>query len=304
MINIAVIVNPASGKGSGSKFLKTLEDTPIPSNIKLTKYITEYRTQATEFASEIANHFDRIIIAGGDGTINEFLNGYNSDLRIPIGLIPIGSGNDFAITFSGDHSSIIKNIDYFLQSDLKYRQVDVGNVVIRESNGKIIEKKFINSLGIGFDARVAYLNQTNKFFSGSMSYIFAILRAFMKMTQIGFEVKIDGKYVFSKNALFCSIGNGECVGGGLYLTSGARIDDGFLDLSIVQLDSRLKLLILLPKASANNLIGVKELKQWKFKNLEIDLETPYYTHVDGEMLSAISKNVKVNVLKNSLKIII
>ena len=303
MIRIAIIINPESGKGTGSKLLKALKDIAIPSNINLTKFITEYRTHATEFASKITNYFDRVIIAGGDGTFNEFINGYNLDFRIPIGIMPIGSGNDFAISLFGNQNTFKKNITSFFKEDIEVREVDVGHVLLSEVDGNVIKKRFINSLGIGFDARVAYLNQTNKFLSGSMSYIFAILRAFINMSQIGFKVKIDGKDTFSKNALFCSIGNGECAGGGLYLTSGAQIDDGLLDLSIVQLDSRLKLLNLLPKASNNDLRDVKELEQWKFENLEIELETPYYTHVDGEMLSASSKNVKVSILKDTLSII-
>ena len=117
------------------------------------------------------------------------------------------------------------------------------------------------------------------------------------------KININGKYL-NKSALFCSIGNGESVGGGLYLMPGAVISDGILDLSIVDLRSRLKLIRLLPKAMNNRLIGVDELEQYRFKELEIELQTPYYAHVDGEIVSSETKKVYVQVLSKVLNFMV
>ncbi len=303
MINAAIIINPKSGKGRGLKFIEELKSFNIPSKANLSIFITEYPLHATEISKNISKEFDRIIIAGGDGTLNEFINGFDLDSEAVIGLLPIGSGNDFSISLNKGKGDVQNYLEYLLSDNINTLKIDLGAMKLIESGGKIVERRFINSLGIGFDARVAYLNQTNKILSGSMSYIVAIIRAFLKFNLIDFRLTLDGRS-FYKTALFCSIGNGESVGAGLYLMPGARINDGFLDLSVVILKSRLRLIKLLPMAMKNRLKGLSELEQMRFKELEIELQTPYYAHVDGEIVSASSKRIEVMVLAKVVKFII
>jgi len=303
MINVAIIINPKSGKGRGLKFINELKTYKIPSTVKLSIFITEYPLHAINISKNISKVFDRIIIAGGDGTLNEFINGFDLDSNVLLGLLPIGSGNDFSLSLNKSTSDIVNYLNYYLSDDVDSMMIDIGEMKLVEAGGKTHKRRFINSLGIGFDARVAYLNQTNKILSGSMSYYVAIFRAFLSFSSIGFNLKLDGKS-FNKTALFCSIGNGESVGAGLYLMPGARINDGLLDLSIVNLKSRLKLIKLLPKAMKNQLKELPELEQMKFQELDIELQTPYYTHVDGEVVSASSKAIKVKVLKESIRFMI
>ncbi len=304
MITAAIIINPISGKGSGKKFIEKLKNVKIPDSVNLSIFITEYPCHATSIAQNLINDdFDRVIIAGGDGTLNEFINGYNAISEVLLGLLPIGSGNDFALSLFDDHVNIDEYFSTFLSNDYKIVKTDFGKLKLTEEDGNLIHKRFINSLGIGFDARVAYLNQNNKILSGSLSYIISILRTFVRFNSINFKITI-GDNIINRNALFCSIGNGESVGAGLYLMPGAKINDGYLDLSIVSLNSRIKLLKLLPKAMKNSVKGIPELEQIKFKELEIVLETPYYTHVDGEIVSSKTKRVEVSVLHNYLNFII
>lgn len=300
MINIAIIINPISGKGRGDKFIKELKYFNIPSTVNFATFITEYPLHAIEISKNISKEFDRILIAGGDGTLNEFINGFDIDSETVLGLLPIGSGNDFSISLNRGKHNVKNYLEYFLSDNPNTLMIDIGSLRLVESGGKIIERRFINSLGIGFDARVAYLNQTNKILSGSMSYIVAIIRAFIKFNLIDFNINVDGKS-FDKTALFCSIGNGESVGAGLYLMPGARITDGLLDLSIVNLKSRLRLINLLPKAMKNQLKELPELEQMKFKKLDIELQTPYYSHVDGEVVSGSSQRIQVKVLTKAIK---
>ena len=303
MIKAAIIINPKSGKGSGAKFIERLKTSKIPNGANLTVYITEYPKHAISIVQNISDEFDRIIIAGGDGTLNEFLNGFDVNSNTIIGLLPIGSGNDFALALYKNKVDIDKYLISFLSDNHKVVNTDFGEVKLTESDGNVIEKRFINSLGIGFDARVAYLNQTNKILSGSLSYLVSILRTFVKFNSINFNITINDKEL-SRNALFCSIGNGESVGAGLYLMPGAKINDGLLDISIVSLKSRIKLLKLLPKAMKNSIKGIPELEQLRFKELEIELETPYYSHVDGEIVSDKSKRLEISISKKSLSFMI
>ena len=241
MINAAIIVNPISGKGRGEKLLHSLRKYVNPPSVNLEIIKTDFPLHATIIAKDLSNKYDRIIIAGGDGTLNEFINGFDLKSNALLGLLPIGSGNDFALSLNKGKYELNLFLEQFFEKDPKILEVDIGSIELYKVNGNIIKKRFINSLGIGFDAKVAYLNQSNKILSGSLSYITAIIRAFLKFNLIDFKININGKYL-NKSALFCSIGNGESVGGGLYLMPGAVISDGILDLSIVDLRSRLKLI--------------------------------------------------------------
>ena len=303
MINAAIIINPTAGKGRGLKLIEELKNFKIPSAVNLSIFITEYPLHATEISKNISRNFDRIIIAGGDGTLNEFTNGFDLENEVLLGLLPIGSGNDFSLSLNKEPADIPNYLKYFLTDNPDTLKIDLGALELIDAEGKIHKRWFINSLGIGFDARVAYLNQTNKILSGSMSYYVAIFRAFLRFNSIDFHLNLDGKS-FNKTALFCSIGNGESVGAGLYLMPGARISDGLLDLSIVNLKSRLKLIKLLPKAIKNQLRELPELEQMRFHELEIELQTPYYTHVDGEIVSSSCKKVKVKVLDKAIRFMI
>ena len=303
MINAAIIINPTAGKGRGLKLIEELKNFKIPSTVNLSIFITDYPLHATEISKNISRSFDRIIIAGGDGTLNEFTNGFDLENEVLLGLLPIGSGNDFSLSLNKEPADIPNYLKYFLTDNPDTLKIDLGALELIDAGGKIHKRRFINSLGIGFDARVAYLNQTNKILSGSMSYYVAIFRAFLRFNSIDFHLNLDGKS-FNKTALFCSIGNGESVGAGLYLMPGARISDGLLDLSIVNLKSRLKLIKLLPKAIKNQLRELPELEQMRFHELEIELQTPYYTHVDGEIVSSSCKKVKVKVLDKAIRFMI
>jgi len=303
MINAAIIINPTAGKGRGLKLIEELKNFKIPSTVNLSIFITDYPLHATEISKNISRSFDRIIIAGGDGTLNEFTNGFDLENEVLLGLLPIGSGNDFSLSLNKEPADIPNYLKYFLTDNPDTLKIDLGALELIDAEGKIHKRRFINSLGIGFDARVAYLNQTNKILSGSMSYYVAIFRAFLRFNSIDFHLNLDGKS-FNKTALFCSIGNGESVGAGLYLMPGARISDGLLDLSIVNLKSRLKLIKLLPKAIKNQLRELPELEQMRFHELEIELQTPYYTHVDGEIVSSSCKKVKVKVLDKAIRFMI
>ena len=160
--------------------------------------------------------------------------------------------------------------------------------------GNNFNKRMINSFGVGFDAKVAYYNQHEKTFSGTMSYIYSILKALFEFSKINVTATLNGKSI-TNNALFCAVGNGKTIGGGLYLMPQAIIDDDLLNLSIVSIKSRFKLLQLFPKALTNKLSGRKELSEHTFTNLDLELKDPFYAHIDGEIISDNAKYINVKL---------
>jgi len=297
LMKIAVIVNPESGKGNGRKFLEKLNSLHV-NDPRIEFFLTERPLHAIELAQKVSN-YERIIICGGDGTLHEVINGLELNYSPILGLIPIGSGNDFSLSFHKSKMDNISLFNYYLSEDPKIRKIDFGNVQVYEENGKKYNKRLINSFGVGFDAKVAYFNQNNKIFSGTLSYIVAILKSLFEFTKIDFVANYD-KNIISGNALFCAVGNGRSIGGGLYLMPNAKIDDNILNLSVVSINSRIKLLALLPKAMSNLLTNRMELKQYSFSKLELKLETPFFSHIDGEIITDKAKSIKINLADKKL----
>lgn len=296
-----IIVNPVAGKGKLINLIKNLEVYCKENQSHCQFRYTNAPGHATELASTIDNNVSHLIICGGDGTINEVING----LKLPdapiLGILPIGSGNDFAKELK--LSKLGKNLFNKLFNYTTIITSNVGHVSIKNVNHSQITKYFINSCGIGFDAHVAYLNQSHKTLSGLFSYILSIFRAITKLKPLLFDISCENLVEKNIKKILISIGNGKTAGGGLYLTPNAKIDDDKLDITLLDVIPRLKLILKLPLAIFNRLESQKNVQFFRFDRAEIFLHTPYYIHCDGELLSKDAKEISIRVFEKKLKFI-
>ncbi len=298
-----LVLNPASGKGRGGRILKSVENFIKENHLDCNIFTTNFRGHATEIIENEASNYQKIVVAGGDGTLNEVVNGIDIAADKYIGLLPIGSGNDFAKALNLP-KSLENNLNLVFSNNPKYVMSDIGSInIYNDKNEHIKSNLFSNSCGIGFDAYVAHLNQSNKILSGLSSYIVAVLRALWEHNTVDIEATFDDKD-FEGEKLFICIGNGETAGGGLYLTPGAVIDDGYLNFMVVERISRLQLLRYLPLAVVNRLSGIKYVVMSKFKSASIRLKKPFYVHNDGEIVSESASIIKIESLNSNLKFIV
>lgn len=297
------IVNPTSGKGRGKKALSIVSNYCNKEKINHTIIETKYPLHAKEIIENEMNNYSHIISVGGDGTLNEIVNGINNWDDIILAVLPVGSGNDFSRNLGMNHNildsmSIIHN-----SAKSKISKVDIGNIIFTE-DGSDTKKvhKFINSLGIGFDAYVGFLNQNNKYLSGIFSYIFSVVRALFNYRMIELDIKYGDNRIIGER-LMMSIGNGITSGGGFYLNPHALIDDGLLDLSVFDTVTRRRLLTALPLALVNKTDKIPEAKQFVTEKVELKLKTPYYTHCDGEIISDKLNSAEITIEKQVLSVI-
>ena len=158
MDKVAIVINPVSGKGSGARFYQKIVNAPIVKNANVSFFLTEKPLHATEILKDISTKFDRIIICGGDGTLHEVINGFDIKSNAIFGLIPIGSGNDFSLSFHNKKNAPILLLEYYLSQNPSLRPVDFGEIQIIDSHGAEFKRRMINSFGVGFDAKVAFYN--------------------------------------------------------------------------------------------------------------------------------------------------
>lgn len=294
------IINPVSGKGRGRKHLPEIKDYLEKMSISHEIVITEKPGHATLIANERQNLFDVIVSVGGDGTLNEIINGIDPGSKTILGVIPIGSGNDFAFNLL-----MSKNIEESLDIICRNENHILCDVCELEySNGKInsTKKRFINNFGLGFDAQVAYINQHKKIGSGITSYIIAVLRALMKYKSINYTLSFENERIIGEKLLL-TFGNGTSSGGGFYLTPNAKINDNLLDITTIEFISRFKLLQKLPMALINKMETVKEAKMYKAEKAHISLNGDFYIHTDGEANLISADKISVKVLNDKLKFI-
>ena len=233
------IANATAGRGKTgrkiSKLIHSLNEHKFEFEIELTKT----PLHATELAKNaIENGFAKIVVVGGDGTLNETVNGImqsGKQSEITLGLIPEGGGNDFALNFKLSNQ-IDKAID--MLKKMKTVSIDIG---------KIEDFFFINALGFGFDAQVARISRSIKYLNGLPRYLVAVIKALIKLKKFEAEIILDS-HTIKDPFLLLSIGNGLSTGGGFLLTPEARVNDGILDICFIKNVSRRRILSLLPHA--------------------------------------------------------
>ena len=268
------IVNSTAGRGKTgkkiSKLVTSLNRHKLDFEIELTK-APQHAIQIVKDA--IKKGFHNIISVGGDGTLNEVVNGVmlsGKSEEINVGIIPEGGGNDFAANFN-----LSSNIDKAVSTLQKFmiKKIDVG---------KIEDRYFINALGIGFDARAAQISNKIKHLNGLPRYLLAVIKALVSLKPFEAEVKLDN-YTYNSPFLLIAIGNGKYTGGGFLLTPEALIDDGFLDICFIKTITRRRILSLLPSAIKGKHLKEPEVDLKQSKTIEVITKTPLPFYTDGEL---------------------
>ena len=268
------IVNSTAGRGKTgkkiSKIVTSLNKHKFDYEIELTKA----PKHAIQLAKEaVEKGFKNIISVGGDGTLNEVVNGVmlsGKAEEVNVGIIPEGGGNDFANNFN-----LSKNVEKAIKLLLAYntKKIDVG---------KIEDRYFVNALGIGFDAKAARISNKIKYLNGLPRYLLAVIRAVVTLKPFEAEVKLDN-YAYNSHFLLIAIGNGKYTGGGFLLTPEAKIDDGFLDVCFIGKISRGRLLSLLPSAIKGKHLKEPEVDLKQSRTIEVVTKTPLPFYTDGEL---------------------
>lgn len=297
-----VIINPKAGKGRGLKASPAIKDFLNSRNLDHHIEFSKAPGHITKIVKDLSAGFTHLVAVGGDGTLNEMVNGFDLNAEKVLGVLPIGSGNDFARNLNLS-KNLSANLEYIFSPAPALRNFDIGEIFFEEQSEREGRRhRFINSVGVGFDALVADLHQNSRFFSGIASYVAAVFKALIKYRLMQIRIHVDEKIIEGQKLLVC-VGNGITSGGGFYLTPKAVIDDKKLDICIIDRVSRLKLVKSLPKALINKLDSVPEALMLLFNELKITLEEPYIAHADGEIISRNIKELTINLLPNKIKVI-
>lgn len=258
---------------------------------------------ARSLAYEIGGDYDCVWVAGGDGTISQLVHGlHDAALRRKpsIGLIPVGTGNDFA--FSLGIAGSIEEVVTALSSG-ENRLVDYGVVTTRGPEiAADAETTMINCIGVGLDARVAAGAVKFKQF-GRFSYVASALLALAFRDTVSTNVRVDSDE-WDGEYLFVSVCNGRRIGGGFHMAPAAIVDDGLLDACLVENRGLLRCLRMLPAVKAGKHNGLGEVRHVRSRRVRIESAAVMPVHVDGEVLEGGATSVSVEIARDPLSFLV
>ncbi len=299
-----VVVNPNAGKGLGEKNWNIISGLLGKYGISGSPVFTVSKNHAIQLTREsISKGYREIIVVGGDGTLNEVVNGIFLQHDCPttdvtLAMIPVGSGNDWSKLYSIplDYEGAIRII-----RDHRTRLQDVGQVEFQKDNASV-SRYFLNIAGLAFDAAVVERTnrQKEKGRMGKTQYLANLLQCLLFYNPVQTSIEIDGRlirqYVFT-----ISIGIGRFSGGGMKQTPRAIPDDGRFDISIVNRISKIDIIFSLKMLYDGTILKHPKIQGFTGKHIRVDSTPHTFLEVDGESLG--HTPVIFNIIPGSLKII-
>jgi diacylglycerol kinase (ATP) len=276
-LKLLVIFNPKAAYGRSLRKLAAIQATFARLGLKATFMPTTHPGHGKELvaSAELAG-FDGLVAAGGDGTVFEVLNGLYTHpraARIPLGLLPIGTGNAFARELGLQPGAWSDAIDILVQGHT--RQVDVASVQSADKS-----YYFLNIVLMGFSVDASLTGHKLKFL-GETSYTLATLWQVLKLKSYPLDMKIDGRVVRGDN-IFVAISNSRFVGTHFLIAPDAVIDDGLLDVTILRKLKRSRLLRLFPTIYSGRHVEYKEVSTHRATCIDICSPQGMLMGPDGE----------------------
>ena len=282
-----VIVNPNAGRRKGEKDWLEIAFLLHDAGLEFTNIFTEHPNHAVKLARKyVEAGFKKIIVVGGDGTLNEVVNGVFTQNKYPtkdiiLAMIPVGTGNDWGRSFNipTDYKKAIEVI-----ARQKVRVQDVGKVQFM-NQGLPKQRHFINMAGLGFDAMVA--KRTNKVKregkSGPFSYLISLFTSLISYNHKKVKIKMDDAE-FKADVFTMSVAICRFNGGGMMQAPNAIPDDGLFDVTVITRLSRLLVIRSVKKLYDGSFLKMPQVKTFRSQKVEIESDPPMYVETDGESM--------------------
>lgn len=289
-MKVAIIINGISRKK------KTFYQSILPllkKEFSVEVFETKSPTHAVQLAGEAAiNQFDIVLAAGGDGTLNQVLNGLLSiEGPLPVlGVIPLGSGNDFA-TLMGVRPEASQLI--YLLNNRKSRLIDIGKISCVGKGGVQTVRYFINvcSMGMG-PATVQRIERLPRWLGPDFRYFASVLNTFLTHPIEKFEV-ITKDWTWKGKARVVAIANGKSFGNKIYIAPEAEPDDGFFNTLIATDMALPKFLLVLQRLKKRQKVKDPSILYATTQELHLSSPTTAFIEAEGEMAGYLPANIVI-----------
>jgi len=297
-----VIVNPTSGNGASKKKWPLIFNELTIQNFEFQVVFTQYKNHSEELVQNaLKQGFTKLICVGGDGTLHTIVNGILSlnplnINEIKIGIIPIGTGNDWVKTYK--ISKKYKEAIQTIKAENTIKQ-DIGKIQILDSSKEVF---FNNLAGIGFDGYV--VNKVHKYKNlGFLAYLTGALVSISSYKKPRLEITFNNTILKDKTVMLL-IGICNFSGGGMQLTKNPNSRDGLFDISFIKTVNLFQILRNITGLFNGKITNHKLIQNYKTAELQIKVldKEETYIQADGELIG--SGNFKVSILPKAIYFIV
>lgn len=294
---VHLFLNPTAGRGRAGKRQPRIVELLETGGLQVTLHLSNARGDLEEqVRRQVDAGADRVIVAGGDGSVHEAANGVmHSRGRAGIGVIPTGTGNDFAkaCEISLDWEEATKSLASRIAAAEPYRTVDVG---------RINDRYFANGAGIGFDAKVTKIAQSYRAPIGDLVYLLAVFRSMLGEIATPHMRIAAEEQQWNGPITFANIANGPWIGGMFHVAPMAANNDGRFDLLVVEPVTRRRILSLLPKLLSGTHIEEPEIEHACVRLITIQADEAVVSHLDGE-IQPLQDHFEIEILPGALRVL-
>ena len=277
---VALVVNPTSGRGLGARIAPLVRERLAAAGLTVDVHATTCAEDVGRISADVvASGADAVGLIGGDGTIHLGAQ-VLANSGMPFGVIPAGTGNDFARGLGVPLKDPAAAADLIVAG--KTRTIDLA----------VAKDEYITTVVAGgFDSLVNRRANAMSWPKGNLRYTLATLAELRTFKPLEYVVTVDSE-VIETQAMLVAVGTGPTYGGGLQICAGAEIDDGLLDITIIEPVSRLTLLQLFPKLSKGTHVGHPMVRALRGRSVRI--ESPGITaYGDGEPLGPLPVDITI-----------
>jgi len=292
--SVPLYINPAAGRGRAGRRLpaivEALEAAGLDPDVRASVAPGEIESAVTGLADG-----SRILLAGGDGSVHELVNGILAAGRdVTFGVIPAGTGNDVA-------KAVGIPLDWREACRHAARRIVDGEPPTSLDAGRVNGRFFANGAGIGLDAKVNRLANSKHLPIGDLVYLLAIVDA-MRDGIATPAMTISGDADWSGPVTLVSLSNGPWIGGLFHMAPTADTGDGLLDLLIAAPVTRRRIVSLVPKLMRGRHLDAPEVTHTRIRRVTIEADAPLESHLDGEVQPA-GARFDVEVLPGALRLL-
>ncbi|RYZ80856.1 MAG: diacylglycerol kinase family lipid kinase, partial [Proteobacteria bacterium] len=288
MSSPVVILNPVAGRGARSWPLYENEITKRGGQIRTTRYVGEAHSLALE---AIEGGAEVLVAAGGDGTLSEVAGAIIESKRpVRLGVLPIGTGNDFSRTL-GVWGTPEKALAAIFEGETQ--SIDVGVI---EVGGKT--QTFINIAGCGFDSLIAKRindwgkRKTMRGVRGLNAYLLAVACELVSFRAFDLKIELDGEQL-ETSAVLCAIANAQSYGGGMKVCPNADLSDGFFDVCLIEKVGRIEFLRAFPGVFAGKHTTHPKVIMRRCRSIRVEAQQSVPILSDGEIIGTTSFTCRI-----------
>jgi diacylglycerol kinase (ATP) len=310
-----VIFNPVSGHGRAAKHLQEVETRLRALGVEIDVTPTQGPLHAVQLALEApARGYERVIAVGGDGLVHEVINGLlrasNEAETLPVGIIPLGNGNDFnkmtppACRIGGTHDDWRAAIDRIAKG--MTMRFDVGrirgDVPVPGGPNPVY---FHNGMDVGFGALVSKNSRSvPPFLHGTGMYLVAVILTLLDYQVPRLKIQLDDGTTIEQRSTMTAIANGRCFGGGFWIAPDAEANDGRFEIMVAKGLGRAGILSLVPRVMKGTHITDPAVRMAQASRAIIDSPDPLAVEADGEMPFLEAHHLDIELLPGRLCLIV